>query len=383
MHSFADELEKTLFGTPNPKTIAKKKLNEYYDRFGENPWDIEYQIPDEEYQDYCSVRCYAGEVLKERATARELERQESLMQRNTTEAFRADMAERKQQLQTNDLRAVSGQPDPFSNQNDDAELIKISEEEKGLTSSPFPPLFTPEVWHRMSEEGRISLEKEWKERAAQEKEQRRLFETDKAIQKHIAETKQKLASMEIKGEQKESLRFVDNYLSNDFYNLLAQKESSNNYNAFNSEGGGIGALGKYQMRKGILIDLGYVDKQGNWLGKDGINSAQDFYNAHEVQEKAIKDMMNLNYIRLKRMNLLPQTTMHVKAVLNKQEVDFDITLSGLLAAGHREGLGFVRTYFKSLEKDKNGVYRLPYDKIEKNLRGHLYNVEKRLYDFCM
>ena len=40
-------------------------------------------------------------------------------------------------------------------------------------------------------------------------------------------------------------------LDDDFYSQLAMDESSNNYKAYNSQGGGLGAIGKYQMRKPI------------------------------------------------------------------------------------------------------------------------------------
>ena len=89
-------------------------------------------------------------------------------------------------------------------------------------------------------------------------------------------------------------------LDDDFYNQLAMDESSNNYNAYNSQGGGIGAIGKYQMRKPILQDLGYIDKKGAFTGKDGINSVDDFYKNHKVQEKSIQEMMNINFGYIKK-----------------------------------------------------------------------------------
>lgn len=105
-------------------------------------------------------------------------------------------------------------------------------------------------------------------------------------------------------------------LDDDFYNRLALDESSHNYKAYNPQGGGFGAHGKYQMRKPILQDLGYVDRKGNFTGKDGINSIQDFYNNHDVQEKAVRDMMQINYGYLKKLNLLKYIGTKVSGVVN-------------------------------------------------------------------
>ena len=53
-----------------------------------------------------------------------------------------------------------------------------------------------------------------------------------------------------------------------FRDQLADKESrQDGYKAFNPKAGGIGALGKYQLRKGALIDAGYYDEDTKrWTG---------------------------------------------------------------------------------------------------------------------
>ena len=45
---------------------------------------------------------------------------------------------------------------------------------------------------------------------------------------------------------------------------------------------------------------------------------------------------------------------------------------------------FSENYFQlnSLEKNEKGEYYLPYDKIPLHLKGHLQNVEKRLYKYA-
>lgn len=54
-------------------------------------------------------------------------------------------------------------------------------------------------------------------------------------------------------------------------NELGMLESSDNYTKLTEKGGGIGALGRYQLRGPGLQDIGYVKKDENknyhWLGK--------------------------------------------------------------------------------------------------------------------
>ena len=68
-----------------------------------------------------------------------------------------------------------------------------------------------------------------------------------------------------------------------FLNDLGARESAGNYKAFNR----YGYAGKYQMGEAALIDAGYYRKpsrrynndwSGEFLGKDGVKSIQDFLN---------------------------------------------------------------------------------------------------------
>ena len=67
-----------------------------------------------------------------------------------------------------------------------------------------------------------------------------------------------------------------------FLNALGIRESGGNYKAYNR----YGYAGKYQMGEAALIDAGYYRKpsrrynndwSGVFLGKDGVNSIQDFF----------------------------------------------------------------------------------------------------------
>ena len=81
---------------------------------------------------------------------------------------------------------------------------------------------------------------------------------------------------------------------------------------FKIEGGGdpevinqFGYIGKYQFGEDALIDLGYYkqdgtsnrtadgkfkyDWAGEWTGKNGIKSKEDFLHNHEAQDQAARD----------------------------------------------------------------------------------------------
>ena len=87
-------------------------------------------------------------------------------------------------------------------------------------------------------------------------------------------------------------------VSDEFLNQLGFDESTNNYAAVNKGGS---ARGKYQMQKLALEDIGMIDKKGNWLGKYGVYSQNDFLNNPEAQEKAIHDFFNLYHKRYNQL----------------------------------------------------------------------------------
>ena len=78
---------------------------------------------------------------------------------------------------------------------------------------------------------------------------------------------------------------------NEFLTDLGAQESGGNYKAFNR----YGYAGKYQMGEMALVDCGYYRKpscnynndwRGEFLGKDGVFSIQDFLNNPSAQENA-------------------------------------------------------------------------------------------------
>lgn len=131
----------------------------------------------------------------------------------------------------------------------------------------------------------------------------------------------------------------------DYFDKLGVKESSSipdgaqNYDAENP----FGFIGKYQFGEAALFDLGYYGLDGsdsnlfknnwigNWSGKNGINSKQDYFNNGSVQEIIINDWHNILWDRIEFLGL----DKYEGQILNGNL----ITFSGMLAASHLIGAG--------------------------------------------
>ena len=70
-------------------------------------------------------------------------------------------------------------------------------------------------------------------------------------------------------------------------------------------------------------------------------------------------------------------------ILSPNEIitDFPITISGMLAASHKESGPMTAKYLKSLEKNKDGLYYLPYHKYKGNTLRSFLAIETRLREF--
>lgn len=167
------------------------------------------------------------------------------------------------------------------------------------------------------------------------------------------------------------------FVSEDFYEFLGFKESSLNYKQVLKDKTTIGAIGKYQFRSPSLQDLKYVNKNNKWLGKDGVRSTAYFLNHPEIQEKAVREFVDINYRAIKSHNGLPFAGKTIAGLRGT----FRITIAGMLAAAHKEGGKKVCDYMKSLEKNQNGLYYFPYEKSGKDKRAFLA-IETRLREFA-
>ena len=133
-----------------------------------------------------------------------------------------------------------------------------------------------------------------------------------------------------------------------FLNDLGARESGGNYKAFNK----YGYVGKYQMGEAALVDSGYYRKlsrkynndwSGEFLGKDGVNSIQDFLNSPKAQENAQMIFKRKQWGYLKALGAHNYVGLIVNNVL--------ITPSGLLAGAHLKGAGAVYEFLRSNGKN--------------------------------
>ncbi len=129
----------------------------------------------------------------------------------------------------------------------------------------------------------------------------------------------------------------------DFMELLFQKEGGGDPSVENP----FGYIGKYQFGEDALIDLGYYkgDKSknrtesgkfkydwiGEWTGKKGIKSKDDFLNNPDVQDFAAKEWIALLCKRIKRFKLDQYVGRSISGTT--------ITESGMIAAAHLKGIG--------------------------------------------
>ncbi|MCP5245104.1 MAG: hypothetical protein H6937_03725 [Burkholderiales bacterium] len=131
----------------------------------------------------------------------------------------------------------------------------------------------------------------------------------------------------------------------DYFDTLGFRESSSipggaqNYHTENP----FGFIGKYQFGEAALFDLGYYgidgsdsnlfrnDWSGNWSGKNGINSKQDFFNNGTVQEIIVREWHETLWNRITFLEL----DKYDGQILNGQP----ITISGMLSAAHLIGAG--------------------------------------------
>lgn len=141
------------------------------------------------------------------------------------------------------------------------------------------------------------------------------------------------------------------------FDTLGQRESSGDYQAVNQ----FGYLGKYQFGGMALQDLGFKDSEGEWLGKDAINSKDDFLDDEVAQEQAIEDYFIIQEGYLESNGALDY--------IGTEFMGLIITKEGLLMASHLVGAGAVAQMLKSGEvpEDANGTKATEYLKLGSEL----------------
>lgn len=140
----------------------------------------------------------------------------------------------------------------------------------------------------------------------------------------------------------------------DYFDALGFRESSSvpggdqNYDIENP----FGFIGKYQFGEAALYDLGYYavdgsdsdllrnnDWVGNWSGKNGIHSKQDYLSNGPVQELIVREWHELLWRRIEIFDLAKYDGQILNGV--------PITISGMLAASHLLGPGGLRSFLQS------------------------------------
>lgn len=142
----------------------------------------------------------------------------------------------------------------------------------------------------------------------------------------------------------------------------AEKSGKDGWDKWNKTGGGIGALGRYQIRQDGLKDAGFINKNGQWTGKGNVRSIEEFLRSPEAQNLALRDYSAKLDQQLKSKGLEDRIGQTVKGVLG----DIEISRGALAAAGHRHGAGGVRSYFRWL------------DQHEGNSRDHVADMPSQL-----
>jgi len=129
----------------------------------------------------------------------------------------------------------------------------------------------------------------------------------------------------------------------DFLRALGYRESGGLYGIENK----YGYLGKYQMGEAALKDAGYYkgdytkrnDWIGEWTGKDGVWSKEDFLRNPRAQENAIREYHKKVWKYI--------TMLDLHKYVNRRIGDILITESGLLGGAHLLGAGNLKRFLKS------------------------------------
>ena len=129
----------------------------------------------------------------------------------------------------------------------------------------------------------------------------------------------------------------------EFLRDLGISESSGRYDVKNK----FGYLGKYQLGEQALVAAGYYkpkkEYNNNWngefTGKDGVNSVEDFLNNKKAQDNAIQNFQRSQWQEYKNRK---DDSYVGKSVKNQV-----VTPSGLLASSHLKGTSSVDLYLRN------------------------------------
>ena len=143
---------------------------------------------------------------------------------------------------------------------------------------------------------------------------------------------------------------------------------------------GSSARGRYQINEQTLRGAGWKDKTtGEWTERAkffGVTSEEEFLVNENAQEEALNDVLREYERQLVSRGAMQSAGQTIKA-LNGTEIP--VTVSGLIAASHREGTRKVREYLDHRAQGLPTPMSIP------NVRSDLskFNeIERRLRDFA-
>ena len=173
-----------------------------------------------------------------------------------------------------------------------------------------------------------------------------------------------------------ALSFID--LSPEWVGMLAYLETrgepNGGWGSGKSKGGNV--VGRFQFRTKALIDIGMLNRQGEWIGKYGVNSWRDFQNNKWAQVAALEDWAGIlwRYAGDNGLSVYIDDEEPVKVV--GQVGKFTVSRGGMLLAMHYAGADGTLRYFDWLERNNfksegesfPDEYAKDFRKIEERLR---------------
>ena len=159
-----------------------------------------------------------------------------------------------------------------------------------------------------------------------------------------------------------------------FKDEIGNRESrgSGGYNAVSKSGR---ALGKYQKQEGALKDTGFMTSEGQWTGKYGVNSREDYLKNRQAQESGMDDFLKRTEKSLKTYKV----NREIGRIVGGRMGNYNITKSGMLAAAHRRGARAVKEYTDHL-RENNWQSNLDAILDEKQRRKFMH-IETRMREF--
>jgi hypothetical protein len=154
----------------------------------------------------------------------------------------------------------------------------------------------------------------------------------------------------------------------------AERSAEHKNHGYQQRNQGSNALGRYQFTEKALIDVGLKTSDGQWTGKYGIRTDQDFLNDPEVQERALSDYLARNEIQLQQKG----AKRFIGQTIAGERGRFTITEAGLASAAHRRGAEGVRQY---LDHQRNNGWTSDFSKLPKVQRDKFMEIETRLRTF--